>query len=75
MLGAALVLSVLGLLDYDLFAIASVVGLLLLANATEPVAVTPGWRRRIGWLSYAGLAAFVALFVRRLLENVPRGLL
>ncbi|MEF8876413.1 MAG: hypothetical protein V5A60_06820 [Haloarculaceae archaeon] len=75
MLGVALLLSVVDLLDYDLFFLASLFGLLVLVTATEPSTVTPRWRRRLRWLSYAGLAAFLALFVRRLAENVPRGLL
>jgi hypothetical protein len=75
MLGAALLLVTLGTLDYDLFVLASLLGLLVLTTATEPVTVTPRWRRRLRWLAYAGLAAFLVLLVRRLAENVPRGLL
>ncbi len=75
MLGAALLLVTLGLLEYDLFFFAALVGLLVLTTATEPVTVTPRWRRRLRWLAYAGLAAFIVLFVRRLAGNVPRGLL
>ncbi|MEF8841324.1 MAG: hypothetical protein V5A62_06815 [Haloarculaceae archaeon] len=75
MLGVALLLSVVGLLDYDLFFFASLFGLLVLTTATEPVTVTPGWRRRLRWLAYAGLAAFLVLFLRRITTNLPRGLL
>lgn len=75
MVGATLLLVTIGRLDYDLFLFASLVGLLVLTTATEPVTVTPRWRRRLRWLAYAGLAAFVLLVVRRLAENVPRGLL
>lgn len=75
MLGVALLLSLLGLLDYVLFFLASVVGLLVLATATEPTAVTPRWRRRLRWLGYAGLVAFGAVLLRRLASNLPRGLL
>jgi len=74
MLGAALLFSVLGMLDYDLFFLASLTGLLVLAAVTEPAAVTPRWRRRLRWLAYAGLAAFGAFFLRRITENFPRGL-
>lgn len=75
MLGSALLLVLVGLLDYDLFFLASLLGLLVLATATEPVTVTPRWRRRLRWLAYAGLAAFAVVLVRRLAENLPRGLL
>jgi multisubunit Na+/H+ antiporter MnhE subunit len=75
MLGAALLLVLVGLLDYDLFFLASLVGLLVLAAATEPTTVTPRWRRRLRWIAYAGLAAFALVLLRRLTENLPRGLL
>lgn len=75
MLGSALLLVLVGLLDYDLFFLASLVGLLVLATATEPATVTPRWRRRLRWLAYAGLAAFALLVLRRLAENIPRGVL
>jgi membrane protein implicated in regulation of membrane protease activity len=75
MLGAALLLSVTGMLAYDLFFLASLVGLLVLATATEPVTVTPRWRRRLRWVAYAGLAAFLVVLARRLVRNFPRGVL
>ena len=72
MLGAALLLSMLGMLAYDLFFVASTLGLLVLGTATEPTAVTPRWRRRLRWLGYAGLAGFLLLVIGRLGENLPR---
>lgn len=75
MLGVALLLSVLGTLDYYLFFLASLVGLLVFVTATEPVTVTPQWRRRLRWLAYAGLAAFGVVVLQRLTRNLPRGLL
>lgn len=75
MLGVALLLSLVGTLAYDLFFLASLAGLLVLATATEPVTVTPRWRRRLRWLAYVGLVAFAAVVLRRLTGNLPRGLL
>jgi hypothetical protein len=75
MLGAALLLSLVGALDYDLFFLVSLAGLLLLVTATEPAATTPRWRRRLRWLAYVGLAVFAVVVLRRLAGNLPRGLL
>ena len=75
MLGIALLLSVLGMLGYYLFFLASLVGLLVLVTATEPVTVTPRWRRRLRWLAYAGLVVFAVVVLQRLTRNLPRGLL
>ena len=75
MLGAALLLSVTGMLAYDLFFLASLVGLLVLASATGPATGTRRWRRRLRWVAYAGLAAFLVVIARRLVRNFPRGVL
>lgn len=75
MLGVALLLSLIGMLAYDLFFLGSLLGLLVLVVATEPTTVTPRWRRRLRWLILAGLAAFAVVVLRRLTGNLPRGLL
>lgn len=75
MLGTVLVLAVLGEVTLEVFFIGSLVGFLVLAELTAPVNVSPKWRSRLKWVGLAGLLAFGALMVRRVLEFLPEGLL
>lgn len=71
MLGAVLVLVVLGSFSYELFFVLSLIGLLIVTELTAPVAVTPAWRRRLRWLILVGLVGFGVIVVRRILEILP----
>ncbi len=71
MLGATLVLVVLGSLSYELVFVLSLIGLLIVTELTAPVNVTPDWRRRLRWLIALGLVGFGVVVVRRILEILP----
>lgn len=75
MLGCLVVLAVLESLTLELFFVASLIGLLVVIELTAPVEATPRWRRRLRWLVAAGLLAFVAMVVRRILAIIPPGVL
>ncbi len=71
MLGAIVVLVVLGSFSYELFFVISLIGLLIVTELTAPINVTPAWRRRLRWLIAIGLVGFGLIVVRRILEILP----
>ena len=71
MLGAALVLTVLGSLSYELVFVLSLIGLLIITEMTAPLNVTPKWRRRLIVFIGIGLVGFGVIVVRRILEILP----
>jgi dolichyl-phosphate-mannose--protein O-mannosyl transferase len=75
MLAAALVLSLLSSLTYELFFVVSLIGLLVVVELTAPFRVTPTWRSRLKWLIALGLAVFGYIVVRRILEILPAGVI
>jgi len=58
MLASVLALVALDAFSLEVFFVCSLIGLLVTTELTEPVAVTPRWRRRIRWLILLGLAVF-----------------
>lgn len=75
MLGAILLLAVLGSLSLELFFVVSLVGFLVVVELTAPYAVTPRWRSRLKWLILLGLVGFTYVVVRRILEILPPGVI
>lgn len=75
LLGAALVLSLLSSLTYELFFVVSLIGLLVVVELTAPFRVTPTWRSRLKWLIALGLAVFSYIVIRRILEILPPGVI
>lgn len=73
MSAALLGLAALGVLSYELYFVASLVGLLVVVELTAPVAVAPRWRVRLRWLAVAGLVVFALVLVRRLVGLLPAG--
>ena len=73
MLGAALVLALLGSLSYELFFVVSLIGFLVVVELTAPFEVTPEWRSRLKWLIAIGLVVFGYIVVRRILAILPPG--
>jgi len=71
MLAAALVLTLLESLTYELFFIVSLIGLLIAVELTAPFRVTPRWRRRLRWVVLLGLAGFGYILLQRLLALLP----
>lgn len=71
MLSTIFVLVVLNSLSYELFFLLSVLGVLIVTGLTTPIAVTPDWRRRLRWIILAGLAGFVVIVIRRIIEILP----
>lgn len=74
MLGAAIVLTLLGSLELELFFVLSLIGLLVVVELTAPFNVTPRWRRRLIPVILVGLAGFGYIVVRRILEILPEGI-
>lgn len=68
-------LSLLDALTIELFFIGSLVGLLVLAELTAPVNVTPTWRARLRWVLAVGILLFGYFMARRVLEFLPEGFL
>ncbi|SFR86994.1 hypothetical protein SAMN05216559_0293 [Halomicrobium zhouii] len=75
MLGAILVLALLGSLSLELFFVVSLVGLLIVVELTASFSVTPTWRSRLKWLILLGLVGFTYVVVRRILEILPPGVI
>ena len=71
MVATVLGLAVLGSFSFDLFVILSFVGVLLVAELTSPINVTPAWRRRLRVLVVLGLVGFAVVAGRRFLEIAP----
>lgn len=75
LLGAALVLSLLSSLTYELFFVVSLVGVLVVVELTATLRVSPAWRVRLRWLIAVGLLVFAYVVVRRILAILPAGVL
>lgn len=73
MLGAILLLALLGALTLELFFVVSLIGLLIAVELTASVRVTPRWRRRLRLIIAVGLLGFGLIVVRRILELLPPG--
>lgn len=71
MLATALVLALLESLSYELFLVVSFIGFLIVTELTEPVALTPRWRRRIWWLVPPALIIFGLMILRRIVSVLP----
>jgi hypothetical protein len=74
-LASALVLALLGALEYELFFVTTLIGFLVVVELTAPLRITPQWRRRLKWLIAIGLAVFAYIVVRRILDILPPGVL
>lgn len=72
-LAAALALSLLSSLTYELFFVVSLIGFLIVTELTAPFRVRPAWRRRLRWLIALGLLAFGYVVIRRILGILPEG--
>ncbi|GAA0220608.1 hypothetical protein [Halobaculum roseum] len=75
MLGATLVLVLLGSLSLELAFVVSLIGFLVVTELTAPFAVTPDWRRRLVWIIALGLAVFGYVVIRRILAILPPGVI
>lgn len=75
MLGIILASIALGSLSIESFYMASFVGFLVLVELTNPVNISPRWRSRLRWIILLGLVGMVYIWVHRLLEVVPPGVL
>lgn len=75
MLGAIVVLSLLGSLSLELFFVLSLIGFLVVIELTASPTVTPQWRSRLIWFVVLGLLGFGAIVIRRILEILPPGVL
>lgn len=73
MVGTVLVLSLVGGVTLERFAVLSVVGFLVVVELTAPVAVTPAWRSRLKWVIGLGLLLVAYVLVRRVLAVLPSG--
>ena len=71
MVTVILALSLLEALSYELFFVLSLVGLLIVAELTASITVTPIWRTRLRWLIITGLVVFGLVVTRRILEMLP----
>ena len=71
MVATVLGLAALGAFSFDLFLVLSFLGVLILAEVTSPVNVTPAWRRRLRLFVALGLVGFAVVAGRRLLEVAP----
>jgi hypothetical protein len=75
MIAAALVLSLLNTLTYELFFVTSLIGFLVVIQLTAPFRITPPWRRRLRWIMVLGLLGFALILIRRVLTILPSELL
>ena len=75
MLSIIIVLALLDSLSLELFFFLSLIGLLIVAELTAPVNVTPEWRRRLRWIIIVGTAAFGFIVIRWLTEALTTRLL
>ena len=73
MLAAALALTLLDSLTYELFFVVSLIGFLVVTELTAPFTVTPAWRSRLKWLIGLGLVVFAYVVVKRILDILPAG--
>ncbi|UIO99759.1 hypothetical protein Hbl1158_14745 [Halobaculum sp. CBA1158] len=75
LLASALVLDLLSALEYELFVVVSLIGVLVVAELTAPIAVTPRWRTRLRAVIAVGLCVFAYIVVRRVLAILPPGVI
>jgi dolichyl-phosphate-mannose--protein O-mannosyl transferase len=75
MITAALVLSLLNSLTYELFFVTSLIGFLIVIQLTAPFRITPPWRRRIRWITMIGLLSLVLILIQRMITILPPKLL
>jgi len=75
MVGAILVLSLLGSLSLELFFVLSLIGFLIVVELTAPFRITPRWRKRLWVVIGLGLVGFGVIVIRRILEILPPGLI
>lgn len=75
MVGAVLILTLLGSLSLELFFVVSLIGFLVIIELTAPFAVTPTWRSRLKWLIGLGLLVFGYIVIRRILAILPPGVI
>jgi hypothetical protein len=75
MLGAILFLTVLDLFSLQFFFMLSLIGFLVIVELTDPITLTPRWRRRLRILAILLILAFFGIAVRRILSSLPEGLL
>lgn len=68
---AVVLLAALDALTLELAFVSSLIGLLVVLELTAPVNVTPRWRARLKWVVGAGLVAFAAVVVRRIVAIIP----
>lgn len=71
LVGAVVVLTLLGALSLELFFVVSLIGFLVLVELTAPFTVTPAWRRRLRWVIAVGLLVFGYIVTRRILKILP----
>lgn len=67
MVGVVLVFSVTGVLSLQTFFVGSLLGFLALLDATNPINVSPAWRKRLRWVVLLGFLGFGYVVVQRLL--------
>lgn len=75
MLATVLGLALLDAVSVELVFVLSLIGLLVIAQLTAPLNVTPRWRRRLRWLIIIGLVVFGLLVIRRILAILPAGVI
>ena len=75
MLGAILVLGLLGSLTTELFFVISLIGLLIVVELTAPFRIAPRWRKRLWVVIALGLLGFGIIVIRRILAILPPGVL
>lgn len=75
MLGAILLLALLGSLSLELVFVLSLIGFLVVVELTAPFNVTPRWRRRLLPIIGLGLVGFGVIVIRRILAILPPGLI
>jgi hypothetical protein len=73
MLATVVGLTGLGLLSLESFTVAMATGLIVVLELTSHSLISPGWRRRAGWLVALTLLATAAVLVSRLLTAFPGG--
>ena len=65
------VLAAAGTFTLELFLLFSLMGLLLLAEYTAPVNVTPLWRRRLRLVTVTGMFVFAMIVLQWIVSNLP----
>ena len=73
MVAIILGLTTINALTLDVFVVLSFIGLLVVAELTAPIAITPRWRVRVRLLIFLGLSAVGYIMVQRILGIIPPG--